>query len=220
MVNLSQIELYPNAVSQEQCQLLIDLIDTVKTTDNSSLKIHDRSCVKIHDRPGKQSTDLYCNFADTLSEEQHPIFKQTNNILYPVLETLCYHYKIAFPFLNKISPWKLHNWYNLQYYSEGQGYSALHSEHDSVYTCEHKKIHKIAADRMLVWMIYLNDAECGTHFPAQEITIQPQAGLGVIWPAFWTHPHQGVTPNIGDKYIATGWFSFYDPFMKVAPGHD
>jgi len=69
MVNLSQIELYPNAVSQEQCQFLINLIDTVKTTDNPSLKIHDRSCLKINDRPGKQSTDLYCNFADTLSEE-------------------------------------------------------------------------------------------------------------------------------------------------------
>ena len=29
-----------------------------------------------------------------------------------------------------------------------------------------------------------------------------------MWPAYWTHPHKGVTPNVGDKYIATGWLNY------------
>ena len=41
--------------------------------------------------------------------------------------------------------------------------------------------------------------------------VEAEQGKGVIWPAGWTHPHKGVTPNIGNKYIATGWFEYYDP---------
>lgn len=121
-------------------------------------------------------------------------------------------YKQSHPFLNNISPWQLHPWYNLQYYSEGQGYSALHCEHDSNYIDKGSDGSK---DRMLAWMIYLNNAECGTNFPEQRLTITPAEGLGVIWPAYWTHPHKGVTPNIGDKYIATGWFHYYDPTKEL-----
>ena len=38
--------------------------------------------------------------------------------------------------------------------------------------------------------------------------VKPEIGRTVIWPAGWTHPHKGVTPNKGLKYIATGWFYF------------
>ena len=58
----------------------------------------------------------------------------------------------------------------------------------------------------LAWMVYLNDAASGTEFPYQEMIVEPKEGRTVIWPAGWTHPHKGVTPNEGIKYIATGWF--------------
>jgi hypothetical protein len=38
--------------------------------------------------------------------------------------------------------------------------------------------------------------------------MQPKTGRAAIWSAAWTHVHKGVTPNIGDKYIATGWCQF------------
>ena len=60
--------------------------------------------------------------------------------------------------------------------------------------------------RILAWMVYLNDAVSGTEFPYQERTVTPKTGRTAIWPAGWTHPHKGVTPNMGVKYIATGWF--------------
>ena len=67
--------------------------------------------------------------------------------------------------------------------------------------------------RILAWMIYLNDAECGTEFPYQDITLEAKAGRLALWPAAWTHPHKGVTPNIGNKYIATGWYE-YENYKK------
>ena len=33
-------------------------------------------------------------------------------------------------------------------------------------------------------------------------------GSCLIFPSFWTHPHKGITPNKGDKYIISGWVDF------------
>ena len=84
-----------------------------------------------------------------------------------------------------------------RYDGNKEGYFSLHNEQSGMYPY-----------RMLVWMIYLNDAKSGTEFPYQNKTITPKTGRTVIWPASWTHPHKGVTPNIGIKYIATGWFYY------------
>ena len=85
--------------------------------------------------------------------------------------------------------------YNLQKYEEGEGFFSLHNEQSGSYPY-----------RLLAWMVYLNDAKSGTEFPYQEMIVEPKEGRTVIWPAGWTHPHKGVTPNEGTKYIATGWF--------------
>ncbi len=201
MANLHQIEVYPNALSSEDCQNLIKIIDEFKEQES-------HLWIKRHKTSQKESTDIYIDFANMLEEVQDPLFERVNPICLSALDKMTIAYKQSHPFLNNISPWQLHPWYNLQYYSEGQGYSALHCEHDSNYIDKESDGSK---DRILAWMIYLNDAKCGTNFPEQKITITPAEGLGVIWPAYWTHPHQGVTPNIGDKYIATGWFNYYDP---------
>ena len=88
--------------------------------------------------------------------------------------------------------------YNVQKYDgEKEGFFTLHNEDSGSHPY-----------RMLVWMMYLNDAKSGTEFPYQNKTITPKVGRTVIWPAGWTHPHKGVTPNEGVKYIATGWFYF------------
>jgi len=36
-------------------------------------------------------------------------------------------------------------------------------------------------------MIYLNDAECGTEFPYQDIIVEAKEGRCVLWSAGWTH---------------------------------
>ena len=108
-------------------------------------------------------------------------------------------YKQKYPFMNKLIYWACDKGYNLQRYQEGEGYHFLHCEQDG---------NPAYHSRMLVWMLYLNDAECGTEFPYQDIVIQPKSGRLLIWPAAWTHPHRGVVPNKGLKYIATGWYRY------------
>lgn len=63
------------------------------------------------------------------------------------------------------------------------------------------------SDRMLVWMMYLNnDFEGGeTEFLYQKRRITPEPGTIVIWPAQWTHQHKGNMVLSGNKYIVTGW---------------
>ena len=81
---------------------------------------------------------------------------------------------------------------------EEDGYFMRHCEADGSYV-----------DRMLTWMIYLNNAKCGTRFYHPRKDIKAKEGRLVIWPAGWTHPHSGITPNKGEKYLMTGWWKFY-----------
>ena len=64
-----------------------------------------------------------------------------------------------------------------------------------------------AADRAMVWMLYLNNVYDGgeTEFLDQRKKYAPKAGDFVMWPAGITHPHRGNPPYSNDKYILTGW---------------
>jgi len=124
-----------------------------------------------------------------------------NEIVYSFISDSISSYVKKYSFLetlNKGAHWRLCPSYNIQRYEgEKEGFFTLHNENSGSHPY-----------RMLVWMVYLNDAKCGTEFPYQDKTVTPKTGRTVIWPAGWTHPHVGVTPNQGTKYIATGWFYF------------
>lgn len=65
------------------------------------------------------------------------------------------------------------------------------------------------AQRVLVWMIYLNDlpdGEAETEFLYQHKRIKPKRGTCVIWPAGFTHVHRGNPVYSENKYILTGWY--------------
>lgn len=57
---------------------------------------------------------------------------------------------------------------------------------------------------------YLNDNFEGgeTFFDRQNIKIKPQAGSVVVFPAYYTHPHQSLPVIRGRKYAFTSWL-FY-----------
>lgn len=96
----------------------------------------------------------------------------------------------------------LSSWtYKVQKTPPGGGYHVWHCE-DSGF---------IYRDRVLTWMVYLNDIprENGgaTDFLHQQLSFQPKKGTMLFWPASYTHMHRGafLTGDI-DKYITTGWF--------------
>ena len=61
----------------------------------------------------------------------------------------------------------------------------------------------------MAWTIYLNTVEDGgTYYNEYDKTIDAVEGRLVIFPAFWTHTHQGIISNTKTKYIATGWYIY------------
>lgn len=94
---------------------------------------------------------------------------------------------------------------NLQRYIADQGgYPYWHCEHYPK-PDGHEQL-----GRVLLYSIYLNDgfAAGETEFVYQQRKIVPRIGDLLIAPAFFTHTHRGNRPIGGDKYIATSWILF------------
>jgi len=180
------LEVFPNTLSEQDTNQIITLF---KHDDNTSVATFDGVVLS----ETKQSTDLYCNF----KRGDHC---QYNTIIFPAVVNMIDKMRELYPQLsNDTDYWEISPWYNIQHYKDGEGFVALHNEQSYPYPT-----------RMLAWMIYLNDSPCGTEFPYQNTTLEAKQGHGAVWSASWTHTHRGVTPNIGDKYIVTGWCEYYD----------
>ncbi len=54
---------------------------------------------------------------------------------------------------------------------------------------------------------YLNDDFEGgeTFFDRQDIKVKPQKGSAIVFPAYYTHPHQSLPVTRGRKYSWTSW---------------
>lgn len=70
----------------------------------------------------------------------------------------------------------------------------------------------LIARRFLVYILYLTDVEEGgeTYFPRQNIKVKPKEGRLVMFPPFWTHPHAGLKPIKGTKYIIMSYLHYGD----------
>lgn len=168
----------PNILLSDHCNQIIDLFD------------HDNRVIQGKPYPAKLSTDLQCNFTDSQ-------FDEYNVLILPAVELLTQLIRKEYFFINYCGSWSISDWYNIQHYQPNQGYYRHHCEQGPN-----------TLERMLAWIIYLNDSPCGTEFPYQQITLQALQGHGAIWSASWTHPHRGVVPNIANKYIVTGWCEY------------
>jgi len=120
------------------------------------------------------------------------------------LQKVCDQYIEMYPWCNRASPWGIMQPFNIQHYAPGQGYHAMH--------CERYSTKDLVRNRHLVFMTYLNDVtdEGYTEFYHQDVKVQPRKGLTLIWPADWTHVHRGIVSKSEDKYIATGWYEYYE----------
>ena len=181
--NSSFIEIYDNLLSQEDCDRIITLfensphVDWGGTSDGNDFDY--KKCKEI-------SPFLY------KSDEIGSI------IGLPLLKALK-KYDKKYKALNFQDCWNTYPRFNIQKYEgEDDGYKIWHSEHGSS---------EISSKRVLAWMVYLNNAQCGTEFMYYS-NLKAKRGRCAIWPSGWQHTHRGVVPNKGVKYIATGWVSF------------
>jgi prolyl 4-hydroxylase len=89
---------------------------------------------------------------------------------------------------------------NIQYYKPGGGFKIWHFERTGT----------DSMTRNLVFMTYLNTVTDlgGTAFKYQNLEVQAEKGLTLIWPSDWTHTHKGIVSPTQEKYILTGWFNY------------
>ena len=189
------LEIYPDTLDAQSCNYLINLFN------NDDRRTQGKTADGIYEER-KKSTDLYCSLDD-------PQWIEYNKIVAPAVLSMVNKFKYQYQFLNHCAPWQTHRHYNIQYYGDGEGYFLPHCEHSAA-----------NPNRMIAWMIYLNTAQCGTEFPYQQIKVRALQGQGAMWSAGWTHPHKGVTPNVGDKYIVTGWCNYYKKNYITDPPKD
>jgi len=176
-------------VRPEHCKDFIDFFEKhpeyqCEGTLGSSNKVDERY---------KKCTEMYFK-----EEEGVWVFELLKNILEPC----CNEYKKIYPFLNEVNGWKICSSCKIQKYNPGEGYFKLH--------CENEGSSGYRSRRLIAWMVYLNDVKEGgyTFFPSQDRKFSPKAGDILMWPAYWTHPHQGVVSETCNKYIITGWYTF------------
>lgn len=170
------------------CDELLKLYD-----DNKKFSVSAIKTTHIHDPKIKTGLDL---FIHTQTIKDH--FKNYYDTLAKCLKLYLKKYDEA----NNTEKFKIIEPFKIQYYEKGQGYKAWHFENDGK---EHM------ARRHLVFMTYLNDLkDGGTHFKYQNVTSPAKKGLTLIWPAYFTHTHKGQISYNEEKYIITGWYSFYE----------
>ena len=143
------------------------------------------------DKNTKESLDLHIN-------KNISLFSEYNKELGKVMALYEKKYKFV-KNLEKIN--NIQENTNIQYYTPGGGFKKWHAERQGINSSK----------RQFVFMTYLNDVPNGGtdfyYYP--ELNLQAKKGLTIIWPSDWTHTHCGVISKTHEKYIVTGWFSFY-----------
>ena len=139
----------------------------------------------------KKDTEIACNFV----ESKGPCW--ISKYVDIALTEYIHQYRET----EQLSRFSKCDYFKLQRYFPSEGYF--------VYHCENSGPNDYR-DRVLAWMIYLNDVTDGGHteFLKQKKKYQPRTGDVLIWPAYFTHTHRGLTSKSQTKYIATGWFTF------------
>ena len=181
--NTSFIEIYDNLLSQEECDRIITAFENSPDVDwgktSGGFDFDYKKCKEI---------------SRVLHESD-----EIGSIIGPHLSLAVQKYDKKYKALEFQPSWNLYPRFNIQKYEgEDDGYKLWHSEHGST---------EVSSQRVLAWMIYLNNANSGTKFMYYP-DLKSKRGRCAIWPSGWQHLHRGVLPNKGIKYIATGWVSF------------
>ena len=182
--NPSYIECYDDALTKEECRVLISLFEKGQKTPGYTYHHGER----IVDSDIKKSLEL-----DALDLYDG---SSLSAIVYRALAPCINTYQEKYNNLNNISFWECDSIFTFQKFeSEHDGFKSWHTEQGAGTT-----------NRIAVWHFYLNDAKSGTEFMSYP-TVNAKMGRCVIWPAGWTHVHRSA-PNKGLKYIVSGWMSY------------
>ena len=128
--------------------------------------------------------------------------RAVKNYANALLECTTEYKKLYKPLDEILASWGITESINIQKYKKNEAFFSWHAE----------RTNERISNRVLVFMTYLNDVTEGgeTEWFYQKTKIKAEKGLTVIWPVDWTYLHRGCVSKTQEKYIATGWYSFYE----------
>ena len=184
------IEVYNDALTKEQCEKIIDFINSSDLTPGLVQTPLKADLIQSE----KDSWDISLNADDTSIE--------INDLIFKSLTRCIQDYKKQHPQIDQLATWRYCQEYKLQKYNPGQAYHSIHCEN----------MNPKSSLRILAWMFYLNTVTDGgcTYFDNYYLTMNAVQGRCVIWPAYWTHFHRGIVSKTETKYIVTGWMNYID----------
>ena len=182
----SFIEIYDNALTKEECDILISEFEKSHKIKGKILKGGNRTV----DKKIKDSIELN----DTFFSKSTLISSIISTRLDICLEKYKKKYSEDIDTLHYIK--RFDNYTFKKFEGKDGGFKTWH--------CEHVQGDE-APKRVLVWSFYLNDAE-GTEFKYYP-TVRAKRGRCAIFPASFNYMHRSA-PNKGIKYITTGWVSY------------
>ena len=163
-----------------------DIINHFKSNTHKAIQGHINNNNKdIIDKSYKESLDL--DFTDNdLCDAFNPHLKKAIK-----------EYEKKYKVVSELAAYSIIENPRIQYYKKGWGFKAWHCERGW------------NTNRILVWMVFLNDVEDGgTEFMYQKIKIPAKKGLFLMWPSDFTHTHRGIVSKTKEKYILTGWLGW------------
>lgn len=129
-----------------------------------------------------------------------PLLRSTNDLLLgqvAIAQSLLFQeYGIPFPYAEPCS---------ILRYREGQFY---HRHVDNLLlSSRFQELEQGIPTRDISVVGYLNETFEGgeTHFDRQGITVTPEAGAVLLFPSYFTHPHESLPVKQGQKYAFTSW---------------
>ncbi len=187
--NPNFIEVYDNALTDDECNELRSYFESFPNLQRKGNFI--RGTEVTVDTDAKSSVEIdNSRFSDG---------SRASSILEPAINTCLGKYQKKYPSLDHIYYWSYDDEYNYQRFDKpGDGYKQWHTEHGRGNPL-----------RILAWIFYLNDAGAGTEFYHYKPNIKAKEGRCIIFPAHQTHVHKSE-PNLGLKYIVTGFVSIDD----------
>ncbi|MEN9228849.1 MAG: 2OG-Fe(II) oxygenase [Gloeomargarita sp. HHBFW_bins_205] len=176
----------PNVIAPEICRHVITIINSQELTTAGILV---------------DTVDTHIRSSDMLPlGGPHPLLQSTQRLLmtclHPVQQLLRQYYGISFADMEAIT---------LLRYRPGQFYRR---HVDNILLASRRlEVTQGIPTRDIGVVGYLNDDFSGgeTYFDRQHVKVKPQQGAVVVFPAYYTHPHQALPVTRGEKYVFTTW---------------
>jgi hypothetical protein len=180
------IVVYPNFISKEDCEKMIEWFNTNTDLHDNGKVGNDKSVE--HCPEFKKSTQAYPLPND-------PISDLITQIIFSAYKVYCQEYPS--PSIDRKICLKD---YSIRIYQKNHGHFLTHTDQGSDAT----------VTRIFAAILYLNDVFDGgeTEFPDQNILVKPEQGKVLIFPCNYLFPHSGNMPISNDKYITTAFINY------------